>query len=126
MIFAIAAARNASKTMNMKKALLPFLVALVCSVEANGQNSAAQAALHLTQRLTDSLGLSAQQKNTVYDINLNLNSQKQSAKQQYQNRDVLKTRLQEIESRRDSLYLPVLSPSQMQRYAARKLSILGY
>lgn len=110
----------------MKRFSLVFATVLLCLCKAGAQTShAEQAASRLTQRLSDSLSLTAVQKANVYDVNLTLNSQKLQVIQQYPNRDSARSRLLTLERQRDSLYRPVFTAAQFQMYQAKKATLLG-
>ena len=110
----------------MNKVLVVAVLALLTSAKASSQtNPAVNQANRVAQRMTDSLSLNSVQKDSIYSISLRLNNQKMGVRQQYAGSDSLVLKLQLTESRRDSLYRPILTDQQYQQYIQRKLSILG-
>ena len=110
----------------MNKISVVVILLLVLSVKASSQTSpAVNQANRVAQRMTDSLSLNSVQKDSIYNISLGLNNQKIAVRQQYAGSDSLVFKLQLTESRRDSLYRPILTDQQFQQYIQRKLSILG-
>lgn len=103
-----------------------LVILIFFSLQLSAQVSRAeQAAGRIAQRLTDSLVLSASQKNMIYSVTLNLNNQKVQINQQYQQLDSAKARLAIVENQRDALYQPILTPAQYQLYLTKKLQIIG-
>jgi hypothetical protein len=126
MISVIAKWFNAFKLSVMRKIASVFLL-FILTMTVRAQNSKAEnAAAYRTQRMVDSLQLSVTQKKSIYAINLALNNQKIQVKELTKNVNTLRVQLQAIEIQRDSLYMPVLTPAQFNKYQARKATILGY
>jgi len=83
----------------------------------------------LAQKIADKmkleLNLSNIQRDSIFQINLQLNDQKKNAWTQYKDTK-LSQELQRIEKRRDSLYKTVLtSDSQYQMYRQKKFRIVS-
>src|SRR5215212_6707309 len=58
----------------------------------------------IAKKMKDSLDLTADQQQAIFQVNMQLFNQKQAARQQYTNADSLRNALQRIENSRDSLY----------------------
>lgn len=110
----------------MNKVLIIAVFALLANTKSKSQTSpAVNQANRVAQRMTDSLSLNTIQKDSLFNISLRLNNQKMVVRQQYASSDSLVLKLQLTESRRDSLYRPILTNTQYLQYLQRKLSILG-
>jgi choline dehydrogenase-like flavoprotein len=109
----------------MKRTLIAlFAFALVNGAKA--QNSpAVDLANKIADKMRDTLGLTQTQRSQIFDINMQLHTQKQSIVGQSQNRDTIARRLQRIENTRDSLYNEKLTPPQFQLYKEKKRRIVN-
>jgi len=76
--------------------------------------------------LTDSIGLTEQQRQQIYEVNLELLRRKMLARQQNAgNRPVIAQQLQTIENQRDSMYKVVIASDEKYRlYKSKKVNIL--
>ncbi len=81
--------------------------------------------LRIAQKLQDTLGLSAAQKDSIYSINHQLQNKKMLARQQYTGTDSLGYHLQRIENTRDSLYKPVLGAEKYLLYKQKKRNLIS-
>ena len=83
-------------------------------------NTSTLVAAKIADRMKDSLQLSTSQRNSVHDINLQINLLKQDVRSRFTNRDSLTIHIQKIENSRDSLYKPVLTGQQFNQYKQKK------
>lgn len=109
----------------MKK--IVFLSLLFCAsfLIAKAQSPAAQLANKIADKMSDSLALSSQQRQQLYAINMRLSNQKMQARSRSQNRDSVGVALQQIENSRDSLYRPILTQQQFDRYRQKKRKLVS-
>ncbi len=87
---------------------------------------AIQLAAKMADRMRDSLALTDDQRQQVYNINVALHNSKSQAWTQYAaDRTRLQGELQNIESSRDSLYNIILGPTgKYQLYISKKVNII--
>ena len=98
-----------------------------------GINSFSQAdnsvAVHLAHKMAkkmkDSLSLSAQQRQDLFQVNMNLHNSMQAIRLENPPADSLQKRIQRVEKTRDSLYQPVLGPEKYQLYLQKKRNLLN-
>jgi hypothetical protein len=113
----------------MKNKISFFLVAIfICNLlQAQSTNAnAVQVAQKIAKKMKDSLNLTGNQKNSIYDVNMNLHNQKQAARLQYASTPaVLTTKMQTIEKTRDSLYTPILTAPQFILYKQKKRNLIS-
>lgn len=110
----------------MKRLILTVIVLLtVICAKAQNQTTASELAEKIAQRMKDSLSLSAEQKSTIYTINMQLHTQKQNYRQQYSNIDSLQYHIQRVESTRDSLYKNVIGQELYLQYKSRKRNLIS-
>lgn len=107
----------------MKKNIV-MLLCLFLSLSALSQTPAQQLANHIAQKMKDTLGLSTQQRNDIYNINMSLHQQKQEARQLHSGPD-LRNFLQAIEHTRDSLYHNVLPNEKYLLYIEKKSNLVS-
>jgi hypothetical protein len=108
----------------MKKIFLfTFCSALFFLAQAQ-QSSGENIAQNISRKLTDSLGLSQNQKQQIDALNLQLAYQKAIVWQNYKNADSLRKHLQMIENSRDSLYGNVLTEQQAVLYKQKKRNLI--
>lgn len=76
--------------------------------------------------MMDTLGLTTQQRDSIYIINMRIHTRKMQYWKQYANSegDPITYFLQITENTRDSLYRAVLTPDQMILYRRKKLNLL--
>jgi hypothetical protein len=106
--------------------LLFFSFLLVQNSKA--QTNSAQANLvaqKIAKKIKDTLGLTAQQRNQLFQVNMDLNNQKQQVRQQTTIQDSLVARFQRIENKRDTLYFPILGAEKYQLYLQKKRNLVN-
>ena len=111
----------------MKKIAGFFIYSLLLTAAISyGQTNpiATQLANHIAQKMKDSLGLTEQQRNQVYDINMQLHNQKMSLRQQYGNSDSTRFYTQRIEGTRDSLYHTIITGNTYTLYLQKKRNLV--
>lgn len=91
----------------------------------NTSNPAVQLAQKIARKMQDSLLLTVEQKDQLYNINLLLHNQKMTARQQYNKPDSLQKALQGIENARDSLYHAVLPDDKYLLYMQKKSTLIN-
>ena len=102
-----------------------LLIMLAASFHANSQSfSSETVATIVAKKMQDTLSINEDQKNGIYNANLLLHSWKMTARQQTSDMEILKTQLQAIENKRDSLYQQILTPGQYQLYKTRKPALI--
>jgi len=113
----------------MKMAFLILGIFLSMGISAQNapaeNNHAVQLAHLIAKKMKDTLGLSAQQRQQVYQVNKNLSDQKQALRQQNLPADSLRVEIQRVEKTRDSLYLPILGNEKYQSYLERKRNLIN-
>jgi hypothetical protein len=108
------------------KTILPIIVLLITSTLAFAQQTPREMlAEKIAVRMKDSLQLSTEQKEQLYQVNIQLSAAKLSKRQQYTNTDSLRRHIQRIENTRDSLYRPVLSQQQYELYLSKKRNFIN-
>lgn len=108
------------------KTILSFIALLFISSMALAQQTHGEAyAEKVAVRMKDSLQLSVQQKDQLYQINLQLHQSKMAKRQQYASMDSLHVHIQRVENMRDSLYRAVLSEEKYQLYLQKKQTLLN-
>jgi hypothetical protein len=109
------------------KSISSFIICFFCLIVLRGQSAsmAEQVANSIANRLKDSLGLTESQRLTIYQINIQLSSQKKTFRQQYSGNDSLITiYMQRVENKRDSLYRPVLGEVNYSVYKQKKRNLI--
>ena len=102
-----------------------IIITQLALAQANTMN-AAQVAQKIAKKMKDSLNLTGNQKNSIYDVNMSLHSLKQDARSQILNNSLLlTTRIQAIEKTRDSLYKPLLIIPQYNMYKLKKRNLVS-
>jgi len=91
----------------------------------SNNNQAVVLAQKMAKKMKDSLELSAQQRQQLYQVNMNLNDQKQAIRQQNPSPDSLQVKIQKVERTRDSLYLPILGTEKYQLYLQKKKNLIS-
>ncbi len=79
----------------------------------------------IAKKLQDSLGLTQNQKNQVYTINMLLHQQKIDIRQQHPQSYSLDRLFQKVENTRDSLYRTVLQEEKYLLYLQKKAWLIG-
>jgi hypothetical protein len=108
------------------KHIITCLVLIFLGLCVTAQTPYEQLASKISQKMKDSLLLTEVQRQSIYQINLELHNQKSSVWQQYNGSDsLLRLNLQLIENKRDSLYMPVLTEEQQVLYKQKKKSLVN-
>ena len=79
----------------------------------------------VAQRMKDSLSITDQQKNQVYELNMNLFAQKKIIWQTYTSRDSVQVHIQALEDTRDGLYRAILTDSQYALFLQKRHNLLN-
>lgn len=111
----------------MRKALaisILFFSALVAKTQTATENGE-RLAHKIANRMKDSLDLTPQQRNAIFQINRDIHSEKQAAIQQYGNTAETGRALQRIENKRDSLYRTVLTEEKYLLYRSKKANLVN-
>ncbi|OQP38894.1 hypothetical protein A4H97_19515 [Niastella yeongjuensis] len=110
----------------MKYILIAFFF-IVSSRKTFAQSDVGeQRSQKIARRMMDTLGLTTQQRDSIYIINMRIHTRKMQYWKQYANSegDPITYFLQITENTRDSLYRAVLTPDQMILYRRKKLNLL--
>jgi hypothetical protein len=113
-----------SKIRIMKRIFIVFAFCSIAMLSYSQPEPAKQMAEKIAIRMKDSLGLTEQQKQQVYDINILLFNQKAAARQAYNGTSSLSVQIQKIEKTRDSLYQTVLPPDKYFLYRGKKKTLV--
>jgi len=108
--------------------LLYSIAGLVLVGKAQVMNSSGNAARQIdttlahriTQKLSDSLSLSANQRPQAFAINRWIDSSKAAVIRIYHGRDSLNILMEQLERTRDSLYQRILTDKQLMQYGLHK------
>ena len=101
---------------------------LICIVNViNAQSDpATELAAKIADRMKDSLSLRYSQRDSLYTINIQLHTQKMTARQQHTNPEALRQAIQELENKRDGLYRAVLNNEEKyQAYLLKKQYLIS-
>lgn len=111
----------------MKKIILLVILITGFSLCSRAQLTYAQQyALKVAERMKDTLLLSSNQKAEIYNINIQISNQKANVWRQYTGVDsLIAIHLQQIENKRDSLYLPVIGEEKYSLYLNKKGKLLN-
>lgn len=107
----------------MKKVIVMAFLLVPFFLKAQN-NPATQLAAHIANKMKDTLNLTQQQRNKVYDINMLLYNLKTAARQQHTNPDSVRYYVQKIENRRDTLYHGILPGPKYIIYKQKKRSLV--
>jgi hypothetical protein len=114
------------KKYTMKNILLIVFIIVVCCSKTHAQVSPGeQIAIKVAQKMKDTLGLGDEQKQRIYDINMQLLQKSIAVWKQHTVQDSIRYHLQRIEMTRDSLYKPILTADQLQLYRQKKPYLIG-
>lgn len=109
----------------MKLILVVFLICCF-SKSATAQNDHANlTANKIAQKMKDTLNLTAQQKNAIKNINMELHERKKKAREKSTDRVIVGRDLQKIENKRDSLFKTVLTTEQYILYMKKKRKLVS-
>src|SRR4030095_12646091 len=100
---------------------MKYYIILVLLFSCVGKNSHAQTpaedlANKIAGKMQDSLSLTPLQKSQIYSTNMQLHSRKMDVRQQYSDSDLVRSKIQQIENTRDSLYHIILTNDQYILY----------
>jgi len=109
----------------MRYIAFSIAISLLTLGKGYSQSAGEEISNKIAQRMKDSLGLTTDQKSQVYNVNIQLHSQKMLARQQNENVDSLTVRFQRIENTRDSLYRPILTTEQFLLYVDKKKNLVN-
>jgi hypothetical protein len=112
----------------MKKILffsILFIFLLALKVNAQSSNQGTQLSTRIANKMKDSLQLSNSQRNQVFAVNMYIHNRKQIVRQMTTNTDSLRTKLQHIESGRDSMYQRILPVLKYQLYLQKKRNLIS-
>lgn len=116
------------KDMHMKQILKICLAVIFTGfmINAKAQSNAPQQVAHkIAKKMKDSLDLTSQQRHQVFQVNMQLHNEKTAVRSQYAGADSLGYYIQQVENKRDSLYLPVLGPDKYQLYLQKKRNLVN-
>ena len=105
--------------------LFLMLIFKVSNAQSNTNPQAVQLAHKIAKKMKDSLDLSAQQRQQIYEVNMNLQNQKQDVRLQNPPRDSLIARIQRIETTRDGLYRPIIGEEKFTLYLQKKTNLVN-
>jgi hypothetical protein len=118
-----------NKLTTMKKLLIITVVLLFIANTTGAQTistEADQLANHIANKMKDSLGLSTEERDLVYQKNVLVFFRKDSVRQIHPiGSDSLRIKLQSIERRRDTLYRPILGEERFQLYLQKKNNLIS-
>lgn len=112
------------------KLLVIFALVLVTAYNAVGQANAGNSVAEnlskkIADKMRDSLALTEQQRNSIFDINMQIHNEKRQKRKQYANDPLLGNQLQKVENTRDSLYRAVLPEDKYILYKKKKTNIVN-
>ena len=107
------------------KILITLILIVGANVCVSGQDNHAQLALHIASKLTDTLGLSNQQRAKIFTINMDLAKQKMNARKKVIDREKIRVEMQQVEEFRDGLYKEVFTMEQYAVYISKKKTLLS-
>lgn len=120
---------NNLNDLNMKKIYLLVIASLLflfVNAQNNNQSDQGQRLAHkMAQKMKDSLDLTGNQMNQIYQINILLHEQKKQAMISGLSRDSISKRLQKIENSRDSLYRIIIPIEKFEIYKLKKRRIVN-
>jgi hypothetical protein len=102
-------------------AILTFLSFINVKAQSNSEIIANKIAL----KMKDTLQLTDNQKQQIYQINIQLAKQKLALRSQYNQVDSLRMKTQTIENSRDYQYAEVLSSDQFNIYRQKKTNLVN-
>jgi hypothetical protein len=109
----------------MKKIVIVVLF-LVITRSAGAQSVSAETlAVKIADKMRDTLGLTQDTRDSLYQVNKLLQTQKFDIRQRYSNPDSVQIHTQRVESTRDSLYYPLLSRQQYELYRQKKAVLIS-
>ena len=110
----------------MKRVLFFIALSFAVKSKAVAQMTSPEAvAEKIANKMKDTLSLTNEQRNQVYNLNILINNNKANIRQQYTNRDSIGYYLQRIESSRDSMYHTVLPEEKYLLYKQKKRTLVS-
>lgn len=106
------------------RAFLTIMLLMTAEI-LQAQPPAEQLANRIAQKMKDTLSLTDSQKSRLYDINMQLHSQKMAARKPSAQSDLLRAAFQKIENTRDSLYYIVLADDKFILYKQKKSRLVN-
>lgn len=104
----------------MKKIIFYSIIFLSFSYPLRAQSTGELLSKSIAQKMKDSLSLTATQRESIYQINMDLFRRKMAMRERYRSNDSLRPYLQKIENERDLLYKKVLPENQYELYRQKK------
>lgn len=109
----------------MRKYIMLIFLIIFCSIYSFGQTSPSeQLAQRIANKMRDTLTLTALQTQSMYNINLNLDTRKMQARTISTDRIIVGRAIQAVEKTRDSLYRIGLTAPQYELYLQKKKNIV--
>lgn len=105
--------------------LIVFVIVVSCFKTLAQVSPGEQIAIKVAQKMKDTLGLSDEQRQRVYDVNMQLHQNNLAVWKQHSALDSVRFYLQRIEMTRDSLYKPILTADQLLVYRQKKGYLIG-
>ena len=104
--------------------LIFFLIGVVKTI--NAQTSPRElVASKIAKKLKDSLQLNEAQRSEIYQINLLLNDEKASIRNEFSGTDSLRVKIQNVENTRDFKYSQILSTTEFNLYRQKKKTLIN-
>jgi len=101
--------------------LVLFILCISQRIQAQTSQTAEQLSYHIAQKITDTLRLHDTIRVKLFNINMQIHSNKMIARKQYNNQpDSIGFHLQKIEKTRDSLYEMVIPSDLFLTYKQKK------
>lgn len=112
------------------KLLVIFALVLVTGYNAvgqvnNGNSVAENLAKKIADKMKDTLALTEQQRNSIFEINMQIHNRKMEKRKQYANDPLMGNQLQRVENTRDSLYRNVLPEDKFILYKKKKPNMMN-
>jgi hypothetical protein len=107
----------------MKQVIISLLLVFAV-LNSKSQTTSQLLASKIANKMKDSLSLTQSQRDSIYQVNIQLNSQKQAFRSQFSNVDSLRVKFQGVENTRDSLYHLILTSQEFNLYQQKKRSLV--
>ena len=107
------------------KNIIALLLVILISSQARSQTVAEQLSSKIADKMKDTLELTGTQRQQIYEINMQLATQKQAARAASTDREVVGRQLQQIEGTRDGLYQPILGEEKFATYRRKKNNLVN-
>mgnify|MGYP001795565232 CR=1 FL=1 len=107
----------------MNKIIISALLNILSFIGFSQSNQSELIATKISQKMQDSLSLTENQKMQVFNINMHLSNQKDSARQQYSGSS-LGFQIQKVVNMRDSLYHGILPYNKFLFYRQQKRNLI--